>query len=131
MNNQYKQQSRSYSLSIGSHNVNEEGIYTFCSLLQEMARANDVTVMEAFGTTGISAIHATHYSVDFLAQATKGDVLRIDSTYAMDGEGNLHVQVRVSKQVKHVRIAVSTGNFTFIHTNTIKTTTYHADTVLA
>lgn len=125
------QQSRSYSFTIGSKDVNEDGIYTSCSLLQEIARANDAANMAAFTTTNISAIHATHYSVDFILPVFKGDTLKIETSYAMDAVGRLHVQVRVNKLAKKIPIAVSTGNFTFINTNTIKTTTHHADTVLA
>lgn len=130
MNNQI-QQSRSYSFTIGSNDVNEDGIYTSCSLLQEMARANDLTNMAAFDTTNIAAIHATHYSVDFLSHVVKGDTLKIETNYAMDARRHLYVQVRVSKLVKRMHIAVSTGNFTFINTNTTKTKTHHADTVFA
>jgi acyl-CoA thioesterase FadM len=130
MNNQI-QQSRSYSFTIGSNDVNENGIYTSCSLLQEMTRANDLTNMAAFATTNIAAIHATHYSVDFLSQVVKGDTLRIETNFTMDAKRHLYVQVRVSKLVKRMQIAVSTGNFTFIDTNTKKVKTLHADTVLA
>ncbi|WP_345082070.1 hypothetical protein [Nemorincola caseinilytica] len=123
---------RTDTVSVGSNDVDEQGIYTTCNMLQMVARTNDVTIMEAFGISGLSHIRARHYSMDLTGKAILGDNLRITSLYTLTGRRQLQVQVYITRTSKRQTITICTGYFIFINrSETIKNTSYHADTVLA
>lgn len=102
------------TLTVGQSEVNEQGILTNCTMLQEVTSINDNAMIAAFGKLNFEGISVSRYNLDFHGEAMLGDQLKIESTYSVSGSTSLTILIAIRKGYGAKSKAVLTGSFTFI-----------------
>lgn len=107
-------QTRTDYIVVTNADTNELGILPVCGLLQAISRHNDAITTSFYGTSSLTRIHCRHYHVAFSGNATTGNTLHITSVWQQNN-GQLEVQLTVSKKEKGKIQTICTGRFSFVY----------------
>lgn len=102
------------TMNVAGTDVNENGLLSNCTMLQEVTQINDNAMIAAFGKLNFEGISVARYNINFHNEAVLGDQLKIESTYSVYDKTNLTVIVAVRKTDGQKNTTVLTGSFTFI-----------------
>lgn len=98
-------------INIKTSDVNEDGIYTVCSILNDLIAINDRAIIYATGELDYSSISIASYQIEFAEKVFAGDTLLFESNVVFSNNTMLEIATQVRKKKKGKTVIVSTGNF--------------------
>ena len=102
------------TMKVAGNDVNENGMLSNCTMLQEVNQINDNAMIAAFGKLNFEGISVSRYNINFHNEAALGDQLKIESTYLVSERTQLTIIVAIRKTNGQKSNTVLTGSFTFI-----------------